>query len=278
VTEPIDSESAVDITSNRSSRFYRPFLDLIFPRICCLCLEVIEDARYESICEECVAAMPPATIRCLRCSAPVPKVPVAESETAPSKCIHCKSKRWSFRRAYCYTTYGGPCARAIKKMKRPAYEAVAIQLSHAMSGWMQGESSFHRNDYHWIVPVPQHWFRRLTIRYNQAETIAEVLSKSLEIPIAKNRLFRSRWTEKQGTKSLPERLKDVRNSFSCKLNSKLKGATILLVDDVVTSGATASDAARALRTAGVAHVDVAAIARAVGKRSDVQMTSTANGF
>jgi predicted amidophosphoribosyltransferase len=70
--------------------------------------------------------------------------------------------------------------------------------------------------------------------------------------------------EKQGIKNLQDRLNDMQDSFAAYERSWIKGATILLVDDVVTSGATAQDAARALKKGGAANVEIAAFARALG--------------
>jgi len=76
--------------------------------------------------------------------------------------------------------------------------------------------------------------------------------------------LRTRWTDKQGTKSITERLQSVNGSFGCRNKKKVSGSSILLVDDIVTSGATANDAARALRNAGALRVEVVAFARGVG--------------
>jgi len=130
--------------------------------------------------------------------------------------------------------------------------------------WLASLEHFDKQRYDFVVPIPQHWFRRVIVRYNQAEVLAENVARELKIPIRRNWLHRTRLTDKQGTKTIVERRTGVTNSFGCKLASELKSAKILVVDDIVTSGATAHEAAAALRKAGAAQVDIAAFARGVG--------------
>ena len=155
-------------------------------------------------------------------------------------------------------------AKAARKIKQQNGESLAIELGTEVGYWLQDYEPFDSTVYDFVVPIPQHWFRRLTVRYNQAEVLAENIARVLEIPIRRHWLHRTRWTDKQGTKSIVERRSSVIDSFGCKQTGDLKGSTLLLVDDIVTSGATSHDAARALRKAGVARIDVAAFARGVG--------------
>ena len=155
-------------------------------------------------------------------------------------------------------------AKAARKIKQQNCESLAIELGRRVGCWLQNYEPFDSSVYDFVLPIPQHWFRRITVRYNQAEVLAENIARELEIPIRRHWLHRTRWTNKQGTKTIVERRSSVIDSFGCKQASELKGAKLLLVDDIVTSGATAHDASRALRRAGVVRIDVAAFARGVG--------------
>jgi len=190
------------------------------------------------------------------------------------KCFYCERRKWSFRRAYCYTSYAGTAARAARKIKQQSSEPLAIELGKRIGQWLHQHASFDSKSYDLLVPIPQHWFRRITLRYNQAEVLAENISRELNIPIRRHRLYRTRWTEKQGTKTIVERRTSVTDSFACKRTAELQGAKILLVDDIVTSGATAHEAAIALRKAGASRVDVAAFARGVGAFSKSKSSTT----
>ncbi len=244
-------------------RWYRPYVDLIFPRICMLCSKPIVEREEESICRSCLSEITPTDSPCLRCSAPLPAA-YGQVIDVPKKCFYCERRNWSFRRAYCYAAYAGTAAKAARKIKQQSCEPMAIELGRRMGKWLQSHPPFHVSEYNFVVPVPQHWLRRATVRYNQAEVLAENVSRELGIPIRKHWLYRTRWTDKQGTKTIAERRTSLVDSFACKPMADIKKARFLVVDDIVTSGATAHEAAGALRKAGAAGVDVIAFARGVG--------------
>ena len=155
-------------------------------------------------------------------------------------------------------------AKAARKIKHQNGEPLAIEIGTTVGHWLRHYEPFDSTVYDFVIPIPQHWFRRVTVRYNQAEVLAENIARELAIPIRRHWLHRTRWTDKQGTKTIVERRSSVIDSFGCKKSCDLLGAKFLLVDDIVTSGATSHDAARALRKAGAARIDVAAFARGVG--------------
>jgi ComF family protein len=155
-------------------------------------------------------------------------------------------------------------AKATKKIKYAGQEPLANALGAILGQWLNNSEILEDAAFDWIIPIPQHWIRRITTRYNQAEVLAERVSKALDVPLNRKLLIRTRLTEKQGTKSIQQRLSTVHHSFGCQPKKSLDGCRVLLVDDVVTSGATVDDAARALRKAGAECVEVAAFARGVG--------------
>ena len=255
--------------SLRPNRWYRPFVDLVYPRICVLCSRPIVDQDHESLCSKCQSQITPTATGCIRCSAPLPSVAGASvvgetTVTTKKKCFYCERRKWAFRHAYCYTAYAGVAAKAARKIKQPSCEALAIELGQRVGLWLGTLNHFDSQQYDFVVPIPQHWFRRVTVRYNQAEVLAENVARELKLPVRRSWLYRTRLTDKQGTKTIVERRTSVTDSFGCKLASELKSSKILIVDDIVTSGATAHEAAAALRKSGAAKVDIAAFARGVG--------------
>jgi ComF family protein len=110
-----------------------------------------------------------------------------------------------------------------------------------------------------VVPVPLHWRRRWTRGYNQAATLAAALASGLQIPLADRWLRRVRSTPIQ-VGGRDARRSNVRGAFRAKTEPRWKGQPVLLVDDVLTTGSTASIAARALRDAGAGKVIVAVLA------------------
>ena len=112
----------------------------------------------------------------------------------------------------------------------------------------------------WIVPVPLHWWRRCRRGYNQADALAHGLARRLNLPVHPL-LRRVVATEQLAHKGRTARVKMMRKVFRSRRSAQLVGRTIILVDDVLTTGATCGDAARALKDAGAARVVVVVIAR-----------------
>ncbi len=121
----------------------------------------------------------------------------------------------------------------------------------------------------WLVPVPLHRQRLLTRRYNQAALLAQAVSRLSGRPTVLDGLRRVRRTETMGTKSRERRAAELAGAFAVRTSrlGKLIDSRVLLIDDVLTSGATAKACIRVLLAAGVARVDVLAAARVADPRS-----------
>jgi ComF family protein len=114
-----------------------------------------------------------------------------------------------------------------------------------------------------VVPIPLYWWRRWTRGYNQSEALARPLAARLHLPCRPGWLRRIRSTPQQTQQTPANRKTNVKDAFRG-ASRKLAGKTALLIDDVMTTGNTASEAARALRQAGAKRVVVAVLARASG--------------
>jgi ComF family protein len=111
-----------------------------------------------------------------------------------------------------------------------------------------------------VIPVPLHWWRHWLRGYNQSEALANALACKLRLPCRPNWLRRIRNTPQQTRQTPSGRLENIKGAFRTSAGAALKGKTILLVDDVLTTGSTCSEAARVLRMAGAARVVVAVLA------------------
>jgi ComF family protein len=116
----------------------------------------------------------------------------------------------------------------------------------------------------WVVPVPLHWRRRLSRGYNQAEALAVGMARTLSLRV-RSVLRRVVPTPKLAMTGRTERAKIMKQAFQARSVPGLKGRTILLVDDILTTGATTGAASRALKRAGASRVVVVVVARAEGK-------------
>jgi ComF family protein len=118
-----------------------------------------------------------------------------------------------------------------------------------------------------LVPVPLHWRRLWARRFNQSALLAKTVSEIAGVPIAGNALKRVKATAQQVGLSQKERASNVQGAFRVPAESKAEvgGRRLVLIDDVLTSGATADACARTLLRAGARNVDVIVFARVVGE-------------
>lgn len=175
-------------------------------------------------------------------------------------CVRCRAESFAFDAVLRLGPYDGVLRTAVLHLKRQAGEGLAELLGALWAERDEAKFTALRLDA--IVPVPLHWWRRWRRGYNQSEAIARALGQRLRLPCMPSWLRRVRNTPSQTAQTFAGRRENVRNAFRARGRARLRGCSVLLVDDVLTTGATASEAAQALRKAGAARVTVAALARA----------------
>jgi len=147
-------------------------------------------------------------------------------------------------------------------MKRKGGEPLATALGEFIAR-MRGEGlASLRPDV--VVPVPMHWRRRLARGTNSPEVLAERIAGKLRIPVLKRALRQIRNTLPQKDLPIKRRWQNVRGAFGLRAGYDLGGARVVLVDDVLTTGATCSEAAGVLKKGGASHVAAVVLARALG--------------
>ena len=116
-----------------------------------------------------------------------------------------------------------------------------------------------------IIPVPLHRLRLLKRRYNQASIMAHYLGRECNIPVLHQALLRTRSTQTQGHLNFEQRRKNVKSAFAVndKYKSRIEGKTLILIDDVYTTGSTVKECTKALRKAGAKSVHILTLARVV---------------
>lgn len=144
-------------------------------------------------------------------------------------------------------------------MKNQHDDQLAIQLGRILA--LHIEQSDFRDEIDLVLPVPINGWRRLKRGFNGAAVIAESVADACRIPVSAKALRCLRRTKKQGTLSTSGRFKNVRNAFGLHRRVSVTGLTIMLIDDVMTSGATTSEAASLLLKEGANKVYVGIIAR-----------------
>jgi len=147
-------------------------------------------------------------------------------------------------------------------MKQKANEPLTLSMGHVLATHIQDRFSQSLPDL--LAPVPTHWFKRIMRGVNGPDLLVEAIGRRLTIATATDLLFCRRRTQKQGMLLPSERFANVRNAFGASSGYDIAGAHVLLVDDIMTTGATASEAAKTLRKSGAKVVDVAVVARGAG--------------
>jgi ComF family protein len=233
--------------------------DLLFPPRCTFCGDDCASRPGQPMwcaaCQHDLALSPrPA---CPRCAMPCP-----EHDAATGPCPNCRGLRLKFDEARTIGPYEGPLRQAVLACKHARYEALAADLGRQLAERM-AERPFAQPP-ELVVPVPMFWPQRLWRGANAAESLAIAAASALRLPVARNLLVCRRFLKKQSTLRPDERRRNVRRAFRASWRYNVTGVRLLLVDDVMTTGATAQETAGVLRDAGAASVVVAAVARGMG--------------
>jgi len=140
-----------------------------------------------------------------------------------------------------------------------------LDLAPMMGRWMAMAGRPLTTDADAIIPVPLHWRRHWARRFNQSALLAEAIAKACGVPVVFGALKRVKATPQQVGLSQSARALNVQGAFRVSPSGKaaVEGRRLILVDDVITTGATVDACARVLLRAGAAHVDVLAFARVV---------------
>ncbi|MEO8591874.1 MAG: ComF family protein [Candidatus Solibacter sp.] len=173
-------------------------------------------------------------------------------------CALCRSGLRGFDAAYSFGAYEGVLRQLIHLYKYAGIRTLSRPLTALLGQALPRDEAFDA-----IVPVPLYWRRRLQRGFNQAELLAHGISRQTGIPMAKA-LRRLRATATQAGLSNHSRRQNVTRAFGAR---NVQGKRILLIDDVMTTGATASACATALKQAGARRVSLLTVAR-VDRRMD----------
>ena len=214
------------------------------------CLLCHAPAGRSALCIACQNDLPElATYHCPCC---------AEPTAFGERCGRCLVHPPSYRTCHALYHYAFPIDRLIQEFKYGHQLAVGQFFGSRLA------EQLPQMHFDQIMPLPLHPNRLAARGFNQSVEIARPIARHLRCPISLETLIRQRETESQAVLPLKARTSNVRGAFAC--TQDLSGRHILLVDDVMTSGATLEEAARTLTLHG-ATVELAVIARAVGAKA-----------
>ncbi|MGD0281219.1 MAG: ComF family protein [Dissulfurispiraceae bacterium] len=228
------------------------FLNLLFPSSCPVCGNDSDSHRHNPVCISCWKGIErysgPACVTC--------GIPIVSAHAA--HCESCLKTPPSFSKIIYYGIYDGALRKAVHLLKFKGIKRLARPIAELLSELPIPEAEG-------IVPVPLHPARLREREFNQTALISRHLSRHYGIPLLLDVLKKDRKTPPQTDVSGKERLKNVRNAFIA--DKAADGLRLILVDDVITTGATVYECARVLTKAGAADVTVVALARSIIDRS-----------
>ncbi len=239
---------------------------ILFPDECRICNEPLRGYTRVPVCEACLRAPSAhsAEFFCAQCKTPyLNSFPLA----LDGRCALCRAGARNFDASHCFGFYEGPLRALIHLLKYEGMKPLAATLGECLSRALPLDERFDA-----VVPMPLHWVRGFQRGFNQASLLAAHLARRRGIPLI-NAARRIRATRSQTGLTNAQRRENVNGAFRARRGRPLEGLRVLLVDDVMTTGATASACAGALKRAGARSVTVLTLAR-VDRRAEQTVPMT----
>jgi ComF family protein len=227
---------------------------IIFPDDCRVCGETLQNVSRIPVCPRCLNEPAPLTAEyfCAACRMPfVNHFPLGED----GRCALCRLGVSGFDAVYSYGSYEGVLRKLIHLFKYGGVQPLAKPFGALLLRALPRDASFDV-----IIPMPLHWRRRFERRFNQSALLAREVSKRWNVPV-ENLLRRRKATTPQAGLSNAKRRANVAGAFEMRGGTRLNDLRVLLIDDVLTTGASASACARVLKRAGARSVTVLTLAR-----------------
>ncbi len=212
--------------------------NLLYPQDCPLCGSRINNLTVSPVCGDCIG-----------------KIKINPGTSF----IDGRTENFAFDRAFYATTYDEAVKKCVCLFKYGGKTQMARPLGNLMCGFALRNIAAEEIDV--IVPVPLHPVKMRERQFNQSEHLAALLAGKMNKSVVKDRVRRVKYTAPQTELNRDQRLRNVRGAFLVGKNADFKGMAVLLVDDVLTTGATLHECAKAIKDAGAKKVVALALAR-----------------
>lgn len=240
------------------NRFKQYLLDIFFPRHvkCIFCGEELDGSEHNDTCKNCQTTLPFIVNYCIRCGEPL-------THEGEGICLRCTQNNHSFVMARSVFEYKGKIVSAVHKYK---YNGQKF-LCEPMAGYLCDYLARWNVSFDYICSVPMFKKKEKERGYNQAKLIAEIVAEKFDIPHI-DAITKIKNNPSQTTLAFRERQENVKDVFALNENFKnlIKNKTILLIDDVYTTGATANEIAEVLMHGHAKQVYVLTLAHALIKQ------------
>lgn len=224
--------------------FISKIKNLIFPAnlTCDICGKEIGEVKSKAICENCEKKLPFIFHGCTKCGEKI--------EGEYDVCYNCKNNLREFDKAHSVFEYSGTAKEMVWKLK---YEN-AKYLAKTMASFLTEHIIKNNIKFDIITFVPAHKTTLKSRGYNQAKLLANCCCQNLNLKLEEDVLLRIKENASQVELSAKEREKNIENSFIVNNKTAIKHKTVLVIDDVLTTGATLNEVARVLKNAGASKV------------------------
>ena len=235
-------------------------LDLVIPPICALCRSDLGDEdRWLGLCHNCRTLFTRSAERyCARCGNQYSPQQQAITTERNRCCENCNQTSFVFSNVFTLGPYQSYLRTAVLQTKHPQGYPLAVALGRLLAQTQKKDIEIFHPDM--VIAIPMHWWRRFQRGANGPDAIADSVAKYLGLPKANRWIIRSRHTDKQVTLPQTQRTRNLKNAFQLQ-KKRVSGKRILLIDDVMTTGATCNEVARVFRSHGACDVAVAVVAR-----------------
>ena len=229
-------------------KFFNNIFETLFPSniTCIFCGDEIQSEE-GAVCNKCLEKLPYVKKICLRCGSPL--------KSKANYCLTCKNTERSFDIARSPLIYKDMVSNLIQNFKYNGKKYLAKYMAEYMAKSYE-EIKKEKFEADLIVPVPLHIKRQKQRGFNQSELLAKELSKIINVKVNVNNLVRNKVTQTQTKLSYLERQENLKDAFEIKNKTDFKNKTILLIDDVLTTGSTVNHCSEVLKKAGAKAVCV----------------------
>jgi len=242
--------------SNGVKSFLNNLLSIFYPKICVVCHNSLENKAIDNfLCINCWQGIkrnvPPLCIICGR--------EIRGTAINKSICLSCQTQRFSFDRVLSPCSYEGVMRELIHKFKYQNKSYLSPFLVRLLIDFIY-QQHIALDDFDLVMPIPLHKIRLREREFNQAEFLAKQIAREFSLSLSSTNLWRKHHRQAQMELSEEKRWDNIKGCFALHDPEEVKGKNVLLIDDVITTGATCQEAASMLKAAGVGIVFVLTLA------------------